>query len=311
MLQSIPGVELSAYWNRPEDPHLGPRFLAEFGGQYQTDDIARIAEDPNIDAVYLCTMHNDRLRLIEAFAQAGKAIFSEKPLAHTPEMLRAMHRTLQAHPTLFQSGYKIRFNSLVAEARALMPEPELLFAHVLDETWPANHLNNPAVGGGNVRAQGVYPADALHILAGSEPVSVTATVKNGRQPSGVEDTIAATFQFKNGAIGALIAADAGTATDGVSKFFVEACGGNAALALHARFTRLEYRKAGAEPRVITGEEDGFLRESVAFVHAIRTGSPSPCDFRQGAIPSIMIDSAIEAAHTGRRVDIDVDAWLAG
>ncbi|HEY3417941.1 MAG TPA: Gfo/Idh/MocA family oxidoreductase [Armatimonadota bacterium] len=310
LTRKIDGVCLRAYWNRAEDFHLAEGMLRDFGGDYCTDDFVRVAEDPGIDAIYICTMHNDRLRLLEAAARAGKPVFMEKPLAHQPAVLRAMQRVLDAHPILFQSGYKIRFNSLVAQAHAALPQPEIILAHVFDELWPDNYLNDPAIGGGNVRAQGVYATEALHIMAGSLPVAVTASTRNARQPSGIEDTLCATFEFANGALGTIAVADAGAGGGMVSKFFLEAAGNGTSLTLLSRFTRLELRDATGTETVVTGEEDGFRRQSEAFFAAIRAGAPSPCDFLAGAIPTVMIARALDAANAGRRETIDVHGWLA-
>lgn len=307
--RSIDGARLYAYWNRPDDFRLAEAMQAEFGGAYCTDDFQRVVDDPQVDAIYICTMHNDRLRLLDAAAKGGKPVFMEKPLALPATLLRDMKRVLDAHPILFQSGFKIRFNTLVRQARAALPNPEILYAHVFDETWPDNYLNDPNIGGGNVRAQGIYAADSLHILAGSPPVAVTAFARNARQPSGIEDTLCATFEFASGALGALAVADAGSGCGTVSKFFVEAAGGGTSLSLLSRFSRLEVRAADGTETAVTGEEDGFRVQSEAFLDAVRTGGASPNPFVQGAIPSIMIATALEAAATGQRQIIDIDAWF--
>lgn len=308
--RAIPDVRLRAYWNRPDDFHLAEEMLREFGGEYCTDDYQRVADDPAVDAIYICTMHNDRLRLLEAAARAGKPVFMEKPLALPVELLRDMADLLRRYPILFQSGFKIRFHSLVAQAKALLPNPEILFAHVLDDPWPDGYLNHPAISGGNVRAQGVYAADALHILAGSLPVAVTASARNTRQPSGVEDTMCATFEFAGGALGCLAIADAGSGPGAISKFLVEAAGGGNSLAIFSRFTQLHVHGADGRDTTFTSEEDGFRRQSEAFAAAVRAGGPSPNPFLQGAIPSIMIARALDAAASGRRETIDMHAWLA-
>ena len=160
-LQRIPGVELCAFWNRTESR---AQDMADKLGGYCAPDFQRIADDPGIDAVYVNTMHNDRLRIVGPMAEAGKAIFSEKPLAHNAETLRELHALLQKRDVLFWSGNKMRFNTLMEKARALVPAPEILSAHVLDEIWPEGGLNDPDVGGGNVMSQGVYATECIRLL---------------------------------------------------------------------------------------------------------------------------------------------------
>lgn len=307
-LARIPGVHLRACWNRTTE--RAESLAREFGADYVAADFDRIAADPAVDAVYINTMHNDRRRILRAMADAGKPVFMEKPLTHSPETLREMHRLLRSKPVLFQSGYKIRFHSLVRKARELLPRPEFLEAHVLDETWPEGHLNDLNVTGANVRSQGVYATDVLHILAGSPPVSVTAMAGCLRQRSGAEDTLAAAFEFANGAIGMAGVADAGVVADPVSKFLVVATGGNCSVALFDRYKRLDFNDVGRKTtHTFSGEEDGFLRQSESFIAAVRGEGKIECDFLMGAIPSIMIYSALDAAKSGTRVKIDAQAWL--
>lgn len=307
-LAKIPNVKISAYWNRTREKAEG--LMGEFGGKYVAADFTRIANDPEIDAVYINTMHNDRLRILQVMAEAGKAVFMEKPLTHNEKSLVEMRRILERHPIMFQSGYKIRFNSLVEKARALLPFPEILTAHVLDEIWPDNSLNEMEIGGGNIRCQGVYAADILHLLAGSLPVAVTAISARRRHTSRVEDTLGAVYEFANGAVGTIAVADAGLATNGVSKFFAEAAGPNGAVTLCDRFKRLEWRASSLNTsETFTGEEDGFFRQSAAFIKTIREGAPVRCDFIAGAIPSIMIYRALESSVTGQRELIDVTPFF--
>lgn len=307
-LRKLPGVELRACWNRTKA--RAEELAAEFGADYVADDFERIAADPDVDAVYVNTMHNDRMRILRPLAEAGKPVFMEKPLAHDAATLREMHCLLQERPILFQSGYKIRFHTLVRKARELVPEPEMLEAHVLDDTWPDGPLNDLAVGGANVRSQGVYATDSLQILAGAPPVAVAGLCANRRQKGGIEDTLAAAFEFANGALGTVAVADAGAAPDPVSKFLVAVSGANRSAALFDRYTRLEFRDgATGERQSLTHEEDGFLRQSEAFVAAVRGEAPVACDFVMGATPTIMVFEAIEAAKSGRRAAIDVGAWL--
>lgn len=307
-LAQIPSVRIRAYWNRT--PSRAESLLARFGGAYVATNVAQIAADPDVDAVYINTMHNDRMRILTVMADAGKPVFMEKPLTHDAATLREMYRLLKRKPILFQSGYKLRFHSLVQKARELLPNPQVLEAHVMDETWPDGHLNDIDVTGGNVRSQGVYAMDILHVLSGSLPVSVTAMASNLRQKSGVEDTLSATFEFANGALGSVTVADAGVVADPFSKFLVIAAGGNCSVTLSDRYKRLDFCDAACKtPTSLQGEEDGFLRQSQSFIAAVRGESETECSFLQGAIPSIMIYQALAAAASGTRQPIDVKTWL--
>ena len=307
-LAKLPGTRVVAYWNRTHE--RAEKMLREFGGEYAAKDFHRIADDASIDAVYVNTMHNDRLRLVEALAMAGKPIFSEKPLAHDAASLRALHGIVRRHRARFWSGVKIRFHTLMEQARAFLPAPEVLTAHVLDETWPEGHLNDPAVCGGNVFAQGVYATESVRVLAGAMPVAVTAMLRSARHKQGTPDTLCAAFEFANGAIASVAIADAGIGPGPISKFLVTASAGNRSLALSDRYQRLDLsdgtaKKTGSH----THPEDGFRRQSEAFLAALRGQGPWTMDFLEGAIPSIMALRAVDAARSGRREAMDCASFL--
>ena len=305
VLTKLEGVRAAAYWNRPEEPLLADSFLKRYGGDYACEDFARIADDPSIDAVYICTMHNDRLRLVRAFADAGKAIFCEKPLAHDEASLAELGRIVERTGILFWSGYKIRFHSLFEKAVAMLPEPEIVSAHVLDEIWPEGIFNDPDIAGGNVLSQGVYATESIRLLAGCMPVSVSAIARFRRHRLDVPDSLCASFEFENGAVGSITVGDAGLAPDGVSKFLVVASGGNRSVAVTERFEKLSYFDSSTGSKEeFSHPEDGFRRQSEAFVAAVRGDGEVVSDFRQGAIPSIMIYRALEAAASGGKVNFD-------
>ena len=304
--QTMPNVRIGAWWNR--SPERAKALHAEFGGAYWTEDWNRIVSDPAIDAIYLNTMHNDRLRFLEAAAAAGKPVFCEKPLAHSPETLRAMHALVSRTGMHLHAGYKIRYHSIMARACEALPAPEILHAQVFDETWPEGALNDPEVGGGNILCQGVYAAESLRILAGGDPVSVSAAIRCSRHSSHTPDTLAATFVFGNGAIATLAVADAGLAPEPISKFCITAAGGNASIAILNRYQSLAVRTAAGMAEH-TFPEDGFRRQSERFFARLEAGQSPEIPFLDGAMPSIMMWRAMEAAASGRTLAIDANGFL--
>ena len=308
VLTQLPNVNLRAFWNRTESK--AEAMCKEYGGDYHTSEFEQIVEDPEIDAVYLNNMHNDRIRFIRVLAENGKAIFSEKPLAHTPEALREIYAYLKGKDILFWSGYKQRFNTLVEKAITLVPKPEILSAHVLDETWPESGLNEPDVGGGNVRCQGTYGAEMLYLLAHSRPIAVTALTRNQRHEAQTVDSLCAAYEFANGAIATLTIGDAGVGPGTVSKFYAASTGGNLSLSLVDRYRQLDFCNGTAnKTETLTHEEDGFLRQTEAFLKAVRNEGPVVMDFIEGAIPTIMVERAIDSSCSGQREEIDVNAYL--
>lgn len=309
-LKKIPGVVIKACWNRAEEFYLAEKFKELSGASYHTDNYLKIAEDPEIDAVYICTMQNDRARLFESCAAAGKAIFMEKPLALHREDFQSLARIHRQYPVHFQSGYKLRFNSLMQSSTVQDFKAESVYCHVADNNWP--DIYNAAdkdIGGGHILSQGVYATETLKLLAKSVPVAVNAMVNYSATNAKIHGTLNANYRFENGVIGSVMITDAGLTPSPVSKFYAEACGQQQGMIIHDRFTSLVNVDAVGNRQEKHFEEDGFYLQSVAFVNDIINGSKTKCSFIDGIYPSMMIHLALEAAAAKRTIDFDLDTWL--
>lgn len=298
------GAEVVGCWNPPG--HAGSaEALAELtGARYVTDDLDRIVADESIDAVYVCTWHHDRVEVLDALATGGKAVFMEKPLALHLDELRQLSAIVRRTGIHFHSGYKTRFNSAVVAARARMPSPEAIVAHVVDEPWPAGSRGaDLTIGGGHILVQGVYALEAAHLLADARPVAVTAVGSIAADRSTAGGSLACAVEFANRAVASVMISDGGAAASPVSKFFAEAAGGGEFVSVTARFTRLCHRHRSGREEVLEFVEDGFRRQSSVFLDNLRLGRPSACGVEEGMIPSLMVLAAIESARAGRRVEI--------
>lgn len=307
-LKQIPGVSVRACWNRQEESSLAENFKQKGQLEYCTADYRKIAEDESIDAVFICTMHNDRLRLVREFARAGKAIFMEKPLALHPHEFLAMNEILREYPVPFQAGYKIRFYSLMSKAQNELESPDFIYAHVLDSPWFADFAVSQAeIGGGHIICQGVYATEMAYLLARSEPIRVSADCSPYAtgQTSG---SLSAIYHFANGAIANVAVSDRGMPSDRVSKFFLTASGNGRNITLSNRFQHLAVASSsGVNQYEAPG--NGLERQLLAFIHALRNQQQPECTLIDGIRPSYMIFKALEAAATGQSVPMDLHQWL--
>ena len=72
------------------DPDPGARARAEALGARAHPDIAGLAADPEVEAVYVATPNHLHRPMVEALARAGKAVLCEKPLAQNLAEAEAM-----------------------------------------------------------------------------------------------------------------------------------------------------------------------------------------------------------------------------
>lgn len=282
------------------------QLMAEFDGRYTTTSPDRLAEDPALDALYICTPNHVHLDNLTAVAPSGKAIFMEKPLVTRHEDFTAMAELIERYRLRFFPGLKIRFNPLMRRLRELAPQAHCVLGQVIDGPWPAGHwTSDPARGGGHCVSQGIYAAEGMRYLSGGEPIWVTA--RGGRKRSGPDgslDTLAAAFEFNNGCVGTLTLADTAPAPDN-GKFFFELFGPGISATLSQRFTRLAYRRTDdQQDEILNNEESGLIEENRHFIECLLQSRPFELTFRDGWVCSEMIFAAFESIKTQQPVRID-------
>ena len=103
----IPGVQLVAVADPA--PGAAERMAATFGAVSAYTDAAEVFADPRVDAVVIAAPARFHTDLIVAAAEAGKAVFCEKPGALTSSDLDRALAAVQASGVLLQIGFNRRF----------------------------------------------------------------------------------------------------------------------------------------------------------------------------------------------------------
>lgn len=80
------------------------------------DSLEAACNDPQADALLLCTPNYTHREVAQVAARSGKPILLEKPIATTIQDALAITRLAEAHPTVFQVGLQYRYKSIFVEA---------------------------------------------------------------------------------------------------------------------------------------------------------------------------------------------------
>jgi myo-inositol 2-dehydrogenase / D-chiro-inositol 1-dehydrogenase len=165
--------------------------------------------DPNVDAVIIVTPTGTHADLIEQAANAGKAIFCEKPVA------LELARTVQALEVVrsknvpFQIGFNRRFDPPYAMAKQKLEAGEIgvveQFISVMRDPNPppVEYLKG---SGGMFLDQSIHELDCARFLVGEvEEVSAWGAVliDPAIAAAGDVDTGMISLRFKNGALGVI------------------------------------------------------------------------------------------------------------
>jgi glucose-fructose oxidoreductase len=170
--------------------------------------MARLADAPDIDIVYVVTPNGLHAEHAIAAAKAGKHVIVEKPMANTvAECDAIIDACKQAHRKL-AVGYRLHYHPVYVEMARLARDKD--FGEFMKmngrnafitraKTW---RQTAKLGGGGPIMDLGVYVIQAACVMAAATPVAVTATKLPITRPDvfdEVEETMEFTLEFPNGA----------------------------------------------------------------------------------------------------------------
>ena len=170
-------------------------------------DIEKAITHPGVDAVVIVTPTETHARLIELAVKAGKAVFSEKPIALDLAETDRVVRLAQERGALVQIGFMRRFDPGYAKAKARIDAGELgkleTFRALSRDTYPPS-LNFLKSSGGLFLDMAVHDLDLARFLVGEvEEVQAWGAVLIDERFSqaGDVDTATTLLRFQNGVLG--------------------------------------------------------------------------------------------------------------
>ena len=259
--------------------------------------------DRTIDAVVVATPHLLHCEQIIAAANAGKAVFSEKPLTLTKAEAGRAIETCGKAGVVLGIGTDKRFFPSLRELLRLAKGGELggilhLEAHFSNEVagtfseWRYSPEESPA---GGMTGTGIHMLDALVALAG--PVRrVQALLLSRKTPPDPLDSLSALLEFASGVSGTLAMVRSTPAY-----FRLHAFARNASAEVLGR-TDLVLRRSGAEPQRLSFPPVDSVRANLeAFADAVAGVSPYPIPTSEMLDTIAAFEAIAEAARSNGRL----------
>jgi predicted dehydrogenase len=174
---------------------------------YDYDTMHRIADNSDIDVVYVVTPNALHLDHTLVAAKAGKHVFCEKPMEITIERSQQMIDAVKAANRMLGIAYRCQFEPHHLECVRIAREREfgalrIIDAHFSNQTEPGWRLKRALAGGGPLMDLGIYALQATRYLTGEEPIWVSATTTQGDPGrfSEVEESVLWQAKFPGGAV---------------------------------------------------------------------------------------------------------------
>ncbi|MDK2811693.1 MAG: myo-inositol 2-dehydrogenase / D-chiro-inositol 1-dehydrogenase [Petroclostridium sp.] len=185
-------------------------WAANLGVPMVTNDYKDILNNPDIDAVVICSSTDTHARFTIEAAKAGKHVFCEKPIDLTVEKVKQAIEAVKEAGVKLQIGFNRRFDHNHKRVRDAVLEGKIGAPHIIKITSrdPAPPpIEYVKVSGGLFMDMTIHDFDMARYLSGSEVEEVYASgavlVDPAIGDAGDIDTAVITLKFKNGAIGVI------------------------------------------------------------------------------------------------------------
>jgi predicted dehydrogenase len=106
-------------------PHRLDQAVGSFGFKRASVAWESVIEDPDVEVVYIAAPNMVHVQLVQAVAQAGKAVFCEKPVGGTPEQVARAAGAARKAGVISGVGFNYRWAPLVRYTRELLAGGEL------------------------------------------------------------------------------------------------------------------------------------------------------------------------------------------
>jgi len=194
------------------------KFLNEEAQAFSPDaqaytEYRQILDDPEVDAVLVCTWHDSHVPIGIDCLNAGKPVFMEKPLALSSQACLPLVQTyLSSKVHVMMGGLAFRYyNGNVLRLLRFIERPILIHGRFITPQWPDDFwAMKPVIGGGVIFSMGSHLMDLACLASRSEPVRIYASGGNITHPgSGQVDNLSVVLEFQSGASASLACGDCG------------------------------------------------------------------------------------------------------
>ena len=174
------------------------------------EDYHQIINDPQIDAVFICSSTDTHSPISMEAAQAGKHIFCEKPIDHDLDKIKAVLDIVKRTGVKYQVGFNRRFDRNFKHVRDVVKSGGIGDVHIVKVTSrdpEAPPLSYVKSSGGIFVDMTIHDFDMVRYLSGSEVTEVSTfgacLINPEIAQAGDVDTCIINLRFQNGALGVI------------------------------------------------------------------------------------------------------------
>jgi predicted dehydrogenase len=260
---------------------------------YNYQNFDSIADNNDIDAVYIALPNSMHAEYTIRAAKAGKHVLCEKPMATSVKDSQAMIDACRKANRKLMIAYRCQFEPVNLRAVELIRGGKLGKIESIDTVNGFNiapnewRCNKALAGGGPLMDVGIYSLNACRYLTGEEPVELKGAAsvidKDGRFKE-VEENLVWTMKFPSGAVASCNTTYGANMSGGMFRVY----GSRGVIFADAAFAydglKLSARVEGEAPIEFAANERDpahFVREADHFSECILKNTEPKCNGEEG------------------------------
>lgn len=278
--------------HRDKAEKIAPQYKVPSSSIYSYEDFDKIADNKDIDAVYIALPNSMHAEYTIRAAKAGKHVLCEKPMATNVNDSQAMINACRAAKVKLMIAYRCQYEPVTLRAIQMIKDGKIGVVQTIEsangfvEQLGEWRLNKKLAGGGPLMDVGIYSLNACRYLTGEEPRYIegfcSVIDRDGRFDE-VEENVSWLMRFPSGIV-ASCTTTYGAQVDG----FVRVHGSKGILHMQPAFgyqgIRLTAQIKG-EPPIDLEDKDKdpaqFTREADHFTDCILNDETPKTDGEEG------------------------------
>jgi predicted dehydrogenase len=275
---------------------------------YNYDNMENMANNPDIDVVYVVTPNGLHAEHTIKAARAGKHVLSEKPMEVSVERCQQMIDECRKAGKQLAIGYRLHFEPNNLECIRLVREKVFGDLKMIEAGFGGRfgdpnvwRFNKKLAGGGCLMDMGIYALQATRYLSGEEPVEVSGitTVTNPAWFKEIEESIVWDMKFPSGAV----ARCASTYKfSGMQRFTAFADDGWFELNPAFNYSGIHGTRSDGQA-IAFPQIDQFAAEMDDFAQCILENRPTRVPGEEGLRDVKIMMAIYESARTGKSVQV--------
>jgi len=290
------------------------RKIAATTGAKAVADIAEILKDKDVQAVLIATPTNTHVDYLKRAANAGKAIYCEKPIGLDYVEAEEAVRAVRAAGVPVMLGFNRRFDASHAALKEAVERGEVGRIEIVQLTSRGPQpppISYVKVSGGQLRDQTIHFFDLLRWLTNDEPVEVyaigAALVDPAIGEAGDVDTSIVSIRMASGALCQIDSSRRAAYgyDERLEVFGSEGMAESARQSLRglSLYKGRQILKDGLHPGWFERIEQSYYEAIDAFLKSIEKGTPPSPSLEDGLKAQLIADKATASMKTGQPIKV--------